>query len=173
MSHKRLIPTISALAALAFAAGCQHQPPQDKVHGEEFIPQGQVRSVDEFTRAQAARGARADATLVPAHFDGDTLNTLGQQKLDLMLHDGQAADPLVVYLDVPQGTADARRRSIVAYLADRGLNESQVRLESGPNPNSRSSAADAQASLKAIQPEPQAVQPATSAGNPQPSFTSH
>ena len=173
MSHKHLIPTISALAALALAAGCQHQPPQDKQHGDDFAPQGQARSVDQMTYAQAARGARADATLVQSHFDGDTLNTLGQQKLDLMLHDGQAADPLVVYLDVPQGTVDARRHSVVAYLADRGLNESQVRLESGPNPNSKSSAADAQAALKAIQPEPQAQQPATSAGNPQPSFTSH
>jgi len=173
MIHKLLIATIWALAVMALSAGCQHQPPQAARHGEEFAPEQETRAVNNVTFAQAARGARADSTLYPAHFDGDTLNTLGQQKLDLMLHDGQAVEPMVVYLDVPQVSAEARRQSVVAYLTDRGLRENQIRVESGPNPNSRSSAADAQAALKAIQPEPQAVQPATSAGNPQPTFTSH
>jgi hypothetical protein len=122
----------------AVGAGCQHQPQHDdgRVRGDQFRPDGEVRSVERFADAHAAAGARADATLHPYDFDCGDLNSLGQHKLDLMLKDDDACLPLVVYVDVPQGEGegyDARRDSVAVYLKDRGLQDGQVKLVAGPN----------------------------------------
>jgi len=150
MKTTRWMQGAVGLAVIAAAVGCQNRPPQQKRFGDEFAADGQPRSVQNVIDAQAARGARADATLRGVHFDGEQLNTLGQQKLDLMLHDAAPAEPLVVYLDV-RPASDARRLAVVAYLRDRGLKDSQIQLEAGPNPRSTSSAADADAAAKSIQ----------------------
>jgi hypothetical protein len=154
-----LIVLAAAAALLALpAAGCQQNPggrdpaAVTRPGGEEFRPDDRPRAVHRFTAAQSAAGARNDAALRPQHFDGPDLNSLGQEKLDLMLKDDGSTEPLVVYLDVPMdGQLGARREAIRVYLKDRGLNESQVRLEPGPNPATSSPAAPGVAAKKLIE----------------------
>ena len=102
-----------------------------------------------------------------------------------MLDAEQPAEPLIVYLDLPiDAAADKDHASVIAFLKDRGLQDSQIALKDGPNPHTTSSAADATASLHALQSGSNAQsgtpgqsipvsQSATSAGNPQPTYTSH
>jgi hypothetical protein len=82
------------------------------------------------------------------HFDGDQLNTLGKQKLNLMASNvGQGN--LTVYVDVP-GAASAdkdRHQVIVAYLEDQGLKAEQIQVKDGVNPNAM---APAQAGLSRL-----------------------
>ena len=156
---------IALLAALAIigAAGCQNDRDRDPAtvtaHGERFPSDAEVRPVDRFVRVQAAAAARTDAALFPHHFDaaGD-LNSLGRGKLDLMLQD-DAALPLVVHLDLARPGADPVpadncRQSVRAYLADRGLDESQLQFRDGPNAADSHSARDGLRGLKALQKDP-------------------
>jgi hypothetical protein len=141
-----------ALLAAATVAGCQrdggaagHPDTGSARHGEQFPRDTDTRPLDRFVAVQTANGARADATLTVDHFDGHgTLNSLGRRKLDLMLQADEPL-PLVVCLDLSRAAAGARaagaaplpadvyRQSVRAYLADRGVDESQVELRHGPN----------------------------------------
>src|SRR5205085_6193394 len=111
------LDTIPAPARLALAgalaivtiAGCQRDRAGDRaeIYGESFPADGEPRALDRFAQVQSAAAARTDATLGPEHFDGrGSLNSLGRQKLGLMLRDDDAA-PMVVYLNLPP-TAPAR-----------------------------------------------------------------
>src|SRR5688572_22529468 len=93
------VPSLT-MTVLCLAAGCQRKD-IEVVRGEDFRPESERRSVAYFVEAQAASGARADATLRPYHFNGAELNSLGRAKLDLMLKDDEAAAPLLVFLEVP------------------------------------------------------------------------
>jgi hypothetical protein len=137
---KRVVSTIAFGAAVTLtAAGCQHR---DRVAGEDFRPDSELRAVQHFEQAQAAAGARADGTLRGYHFDCTDLNSLGQEKLGLMLKDDDSCSPIVVYLDVPaDDSMDARQEAIAAYLKDHGVAANQFRVEKGANPNSFSPAA--------------------------------
>jgi hypothetical protein len=132
------------LAALPASIGCQ-QKPEQAAHeaelkandGSQFLSDEEPRAMHRIAEAQAARGARRDATLHTAHFDDGgnpaALNSLGEEKLDLMLAD-DAALPLVVYVDAPADDASAgREQSVRVYLKDRGLGEAQVQVVAGPN----------------------------------------
>lgn len=142
-----------AAAALVAAVGCHSsstQPPL--LHGEHFVPDDQPHAVDHIAAAQAARGARADATLRPVHFNDAGLNSLGRQKLEFMLADEDAAQPVVVYLDLPPASDPAPARQAVAdYFKARGLAENQFRLVDGPNPKTLSPSTDALTGLAALQ----------------------
>lgn len=183
-----------AAALVVLTAGCHHNAdnaarPLPEMHGEAFAPDSDTRAVREVNAAQAAAGARQDATLYAVHFDGAGLNALGRHKLDLMLADETPAEPLVVYLDLPADTAapaaQKNHQSVVAYLKDRGLQDSQIALVDGPNPRVSSSAADAMTNLHTLEAGNQNAQSgtpgagtpvpqnATSAGNPQPTYSSH
>ena len=134
------------LAAISVAGGCQGAGGEfgkvARPRGEAFRADDVPRAVHRFADAQAASGARHDATLYPHHFDRGVLNPLGQEKLALMLKDDEICDPLVVYLDVPSNDLLAgRQESVRVYLKDRGLEDRQVQLEAGPNPNARGPAA--------------------------------
>jgi hypothetical protein len=129
-------------AAVVFGAalvGCQ----TDKSSMTEFFPPEEEQAVRNVCEAQAASGARADATLQPFHFDEEKLNSLGEAKLDLMLKDDDAARPLVVYMNVPEKESvyNLRRDAVTRYLEDRGVVNEQIKFEAGPNPNARSLAA--------------------------------
>jgi hypothetical protein len=177
---------VAAAAMIVLTAGCHHDHSQAVLlHGEDFPGDNDSRSVWEIRSAQAAAGARQDATLYAVHFDEAGLNSLGQQKLDLMLADEQPSQPLVVYLDLPgDATAQKEHQSVADFLKSRGLEDSQIALKDGPNPRTGSSAADAVATLHALQAGPGAQsgtpgsstpvnQNATSPGNPQPTYSSH
>ncbi len=133
-----------ACAAALFLRGCQND--RRVIHGETFPADGEKRDVDLLIDVQSAAAARADATLTAAHFDGDGgINSLGRQKLDLMLRDDEgSAAPLVVYLDVRQngaaGSGSTRPASlarheetVLAYLSDQGVDARNVELRGGPN----------------------------------------
>lgn len=187
MQKLKWIGLVAAAALVVLTAGCHHDDSQNStvlLHGE-VIPEHDSSEVWQIRGAQAAAGARQDATLYAVHFDEAGLNSLGQQKLDLMLADEQPAEPLIVYLDLPaDAAAEQDRASVLAFLKDRGLQDSQIALKDGPNPHTANSAADAVANLHALQTGSSAQsgtpgssipvnQNATSPGNPQPTYTSH
>jgi hypothetical protein len=133
-----------ALAAVSVLAGCQQDTAVQ--HGEDFPGPGETRSAYRYAEVQAAAGARTDATMRSYHFDKGELNSLGRERLDLMLKDDESVTPLVVYLDAPAEQVDLRdhwQRSVVTYLKDRGLTDEQFKLEFGANPRSVSRAAPA------------------------------
>jgi hypothetical protein len=158
MSKAWWIGLLTATALVGIAAGCQTNSPAQHVHGEVFPPEGETRDVQNIAIAQAAAGARADATLHAADFDGSSLNSLGQQKLDLMLADEMPADPMALYLDLPQTTASGPAHdSVMAYLKGRGLDQTQIQIEDGPNPRSTGSAAESISGITALRTAGQAV----------------
>jgi hypothetical protein len=119
---------------LAMAAGCQNR---SQNHGERFHDDQEVRDLHRIEEAQIARGAREDATLHAIHFTGEQLNTLGQERLDLMLHDFGVYAPLTVYVDVaPDNHLAARQQAVAMFLKDRGMRDEQIKLEQGSNPDS-------------------------------------
>ena len=133
---------ILLMTGVLVMAGCHHdtEPPPDRT--DPFAGEPAVHPAQQFAAAQAATGAREDGTLRAAHFDGGHLNSLGQQKLALMVRDDDAAGPMVVYLDLPSNTAAPKaRQSVVEFLKSQGLPEAQIRVEDGPNPAVTSPAA--------------------------------
>ena len=128
-----------AIAAL-LAVGCQ----TDESSITDFFPDEEVRSTQNFMTAQAAAGARADATLRTVHFDGDHLNSLGEAKLDLLLKDDDSSNMVVVYMDVPQDDENlkARRDAVVTYFEDRGVTKDSIEFKAGSNPGQTSLAAE-------------------------------
>ena len=73
--------------------------------------------VGRMMNAQAIVGARKDATLHADHFDGTQLNSLGRQKLSLMLHREPADRPQPIYIDLPEAdTLSGERRKTLAQI---------------------------------------------------------
>lgn len=163
---------IAGAAVLALAGGCQDSG--TPANNDAFPSARQAhREVYQFADQQAANGARQDATLRDYHFDGGKLNSLGEERLDLMLSNGDDCSPLVVYLDLPDqdSSTAARQDAVTAYLKQRGLRDDQIKLESGPNPASTTPAApllaqqDAQQQQPAAPLAPGAAAPSTSGGS--------
>jgi len=125
--------------ALSLAAGCSSQScPENSsyTHGENYLPDGTYRDEVKFIDITVANGARADGTLRPVHFTGDTLNSLGQKKLDYMLAaDTGSTTTLTVFIDLPKSDPafDKRQDTVSSYLKSKGLKDSQIVLVDGPN----------------------------------------
>jgi len=120
---------------LMLLAGC-HGKANTKPTAMDFPPEDEVRSVSRFNDAQSAAGARNDATLYPVHFNGRGLSSLGAHKLDAMVADDDACEPMTVYvnLDPDDPRTEPRRLAVVAYLKDAGLRQEQIKLADGRNP---------------------------------------
>jgi hypothetical protein len=146
---------LTGAIVLTLAAGCQQGM---KKHGDDFADEMEIRDLHRVMDAQVARAAREDGTLRSYHFNGVELNTLGEDRLDLMLHDTGAYVPLVVYLDVPSTNLPGTRQSVANFLKERGVREDQITLETGPNPNVTSPA------FPTPQPWEQQSQPLNSSG---------
>ena len=105
------VALLGALALLGTLAGCQHDAHRDgdlRPLRRNLPRRPRPAPVDPFVQVQSAAAARADATLTADHFDArGGLNSLGRQKLDLMLRDDDASTPLLVYLDLPATAASA------------------------------------------------------------------
>ena len=122
----------ASMIAAAFIPGCARpQDPMDRF----FAAEGREQVTPVF-EAQAARGARHDGTLYAHHFDGGNLNSLGRDKLDLMLRDAGQELPLVVHLDLRDADAltGDRRAAAREHLELSGLKDDQFRFEAGANP---------------------------------------
>jgi hypothetical protein len=123
----------SILAALGLStAGCATDGSDDK----DFFPTGE-RQVTKIEEAQNSAGARHDATLNVAQFDGAALNSLGQAKLDAIVSNLPDEGPVSIYVDVPTdgALAQARKDAVAAYLTNSHLTPDQFKLVDGPNPN--------------------------------------
>jgi len=151
MSKFQWMRWMMTAATAAVLCGCQSSRPP-YLHGETFEPEeSPTRSVHTTAAAQTAVGAASDATLGTAHFDGAQINTLGQHKLDLMLDGQPVGEALVVYLDLPaDAPAQKSRQSVADYLKGRGVAESQIRFQDGPNPRATGMATSSIAGLGAM-----------------------
>jgi hypothetical protein len=144
---KWLIPTTLALPLLMLAS-CQteNQPGSMDPTLNGFFPEdsGEVRKHNQIADAMAASGARADATLSKHHFDGGRLNSLGEDKLALMLRDDDRPEPMKVYLNLDDADAVSKQRqvAVVAFLKDQGLADDQIKIAFGYNPDSSSPASN-------------------------------
>src|SRR4051812_36771110 len=100
---------------------------------DEFFPADEGRAVNNLWSAQAAAGARADATLQPMHFDGAKLNSLGEAKLDLMLKDDDSAESILVYMNLDPKDHDlsTRLESVSSYLEEHGIEKEHIQLKMG------------------------------------------
>ena len=138
-SNKQIVKLSGLAVAGVMLVGCN----SDKSSMTDFFPAEEARSTQNFMTAQAAAGARADATLQPMHFDGDHLNSLGEAKLDLMLKDDDTENMMVVYMNLPTESADlkARRDAVVSYFEDRGVSKDNIEFKAGTNPDQTSLAA--------------------------------
>jgi hypothetical protein len=141
---KTILFTALAWLLLA-AAGCYSESDLDPTLKGFFTEDGPDKpKPTQLADVQAASGARADGMLHWQHFDGPQLNSLGEQKLSLMLADDDSPQPLVVYIDVDPKQLDIagpRQVAVSEYLRDRGLKDEQIRVVLGDNPAARSPAA--------------------------------
>jgi hypothetical protein len=127
--RRRSALTAATALTLIAAAGCNMQ------RGETFADGDHPTTIGLVSQAQAAAGAKQDATLYDCHFRNDRLDPLGQGKLSLMLKGTTPGDPVEVYLDMPADVAAVRRASVVAYLAEAGVASEKMELAVGPNPH--------------------------------------
>jgi uncharacterized membrane protein YgcG len=140
-NFKATLLTAALLTGLSMStAGCGADGSYDK----DFFPSGYRQSA-KIADAQAAAGARADATLSIAHFDGGALNSLGQTKLDAITSSLPDDGPVQIYLDLPADgpLAQARRDAVAAYLTNSHLTPDQFTLVDGPNPQTWTPSASA------------------------------
>lgn len=124
---------VSAGLLTLVLAACQQGPQPQALPDPFFHDDDLPRSVQLSAAAQAASGARADATLYAMHFDGNALNTLGREKLTRMLADDDAHRPLVAYVSADH---EARRLAVAQFLKDQGLSDEQIQVLPGANPGS-------------------------------------
>ncbi|HEX2971971.1 MAG TPA: hypothetical protein VHP11_06540 [Tepidisphaeraceae bacterium] len=103
-TNRSLLPLMGLGLLTGLIAGCTHERP---AKADPFFPPHEQGVTASVLEAQAARGARMDATLYPAHFTASTLNTLGQAKLALILTDRADTLPLTIYLDLPANDPQA------------------------------------------------------------------
>jgi hypothetical protein len=130
--------------AAAALYGCQSNEKPRHAAREDgiFMPDPSAHQLWTILEAQSITGAQADAMLYAHHFDGDRLNSLGAQKLEMML-DGSAR-PAAVYLDLAHGDsrAAARHASVEQWLRDAGVAADAVAVKDGPNPDAAAPAGD-------------------------------
>ena len=134
MFNLNRIGAVNVLAALTLVTACEQQTGRN--YAKNFDPPIESQERVALFETQKDAGARDDATLYADHFDVAALSSLGTAKLDLMLADSHAKNPLVVYLDVPaDANVQARQTSVSNYLMDHGgLKASQIQITVGPNP---------------------------------------
>jgi hypothetical protein len=149
MKHNLFRAAAIGATLLSLAVGCSRTH-EDAASREDGFPMFDHRpDVARMMNAQAIVGARKDATLRDAHFDGTQLNSLGREKLALMLHREPADQPQPIYLDLdgPNKLAQQRRRGVVRYLEDAGIDMASIKINDGPNPDNSHPAAPSIARL--------------------------
>jgi hypothetical protein len=149
---RKTLTVLSFAAVVVFASGCRnHKNIEHAAQIGQFKGDTDPRAIHDFTRIQAANGARDDGMLRDHHFAGTRLNSLGRAKVDLMLGDlDDSADAIDLWLNLDEAadTTAGRREAVVAYLNAKGVTGNAVRLSVGPNPNAWKPAASGIAGLK-------------------------
>src|SRR4051794_9764012 len=160
----------AAVALTGAVAGCA----TDKSEPKDFIePVDSTRKVNQFITAQTSKGAREDATLHAVHFNGTTLNSLGKEKLALMIPDEPDGD-VVVYLNLPASAAStaARHDDVAAYLKGLGVDEKHVKIQDGMNTDLGSPSASGLANLSKTETDNAGGNSSNSSGYGPPSMES-
>src|SRR5262245_14248467 len=131
MKLTRTVVLGSSLLLVSGLLGCDDKSSMTTFFG----PEDESRRVFQSMNAQAACGAREDATLYPMHFTDGRLNSLGAAKLARVVPD--EADTMVrLYLDLPDNELTApRKEAVSAYLRACGVDDAHLALGMGPNPN--------------------------------------
>src|SRR5688500_1189263 len=121
---KMSVPIAAMLSALA--GGCKSHkeccPADDMQAGDKLMAADEQSDVERLMNVHIANGARTEATLRPYHFSHGNLNSLGREKLDLMVDGGEDSKAeLVVYLDLPTSDVekvltDARHDAVTHHL---------------------------------------------------------
>jgi hypothetical protein len=119
------------LLGAAVITGCT-----DKSSMTEFFgPEDNTRRMHQAAAVQADCGAQEDATLYAFHFTGGRLNSLGAAKLARLVPDDSGA-AVNVHLDLSDDELAAQRKEAVAtYMRACGVEDAQLKLAMGPNPN--------------------------------------
>lgn len=127
--------TAMLVLAIGLFSGCSADTQQPAAESF-FTPDGETTATARIFQAQAARGARADATLYPQHFDGDSLNSLGRAKLELALADNEAG-PLNLYIagDPSDPIWPLRASAVKQHLGALGVSDGSYHLIAGVNPH--------------------------------------
>jgi hypothetical protein len=165
MNCTKLLTLILLCGALATILGCHSQKSAD------FMPSEQeITPVDRGIAAQAAAGARDNATLYARDFDGAQLNSLGLSRLHLMtLAASSSSQPLVVYLNTAPRSGAAQnpaqlsqqRDAVRRYLQAAGIPADRIDLRDGPNPETFAPAA---AGITALEKQRTAAWPGAATG---------
>ncbi len=125
------------LAVGVVLVGCKSEDQKAEGYQDPFFPPDHVRppSMVMYDR-QAANGAAADAMLFDIHFDGSELNSLGQQKLSLMVDGRSAVTPMKVYLNMRKDAADsaARQAAVEKAIDAAGIAKEKYAVAFGANP---------------------------------------
>jgi hypothetical protein len=162
-SKARWFAIAVAAATIAVSTGCQNANTStaERLHGEKFDEDDAPRASRNAVAITAANGARADATLYPAHFNSAGLNSLGRQKLDLMMLDDESTPPMTVYLDLGKNEASVKlaHTAVAEYLKARGVADNQFKVEDGPNPKTIHPAEDGITAVDALNKTTTANQP--------------
>ena len=157
---------------LAGSTGCANGTQEA---ADDFFP-----SADKYPQArqiidiQVANGAREDATLQPFHFDGAKLNSLGEEKLALLVADEDEVEDadVVVYMNLPAGNlTNTRRDAVTAYLKAAGVESSHLKIASGPNPHLTTPSAIGLAAMSKTDTAPAAASSAADGTTPAPAAT--
>ena len=144
------ITYLLAGALVVLSTGCTKEQKSDN---NPFFPDPAASSVRKYERTHAAKGARSDGMLYAHHFDGDRLNSLGRQKLSLMLADDNGETTMKVYLvSLGDGALlDARKNAINAYLKDGLRPDEKLEFVTGMNPNTTHPAAQTIARMDRVE----------------------
>src|SRR5262245_40654148 len=120
--RKAILVCGSSMLIALYTTGCQMaDDKQQRQAMNDFFPApGEERDTERVQRISAAAGARCDSTLQSYHFDKGELNSLGQQKLSLMLDDDDANNPMTIYMNLPEEYRAARQDAVVAFLKQEG-----------------------------------------------------
>lgn len=143
------------IAVGVILVGCNSSDPADKekpLWEDPFFPRDDITPPSKvmFDR-QVANGAAADAMLFDIHFDGGELNSLGKQKLDLMVKGKRGNMATKVYLNMPKDGefSTARQTAVEKAFETAGIAKEQYAITFGPNPGVLM---PADAGIRALQP---------------------
>ncbi len=110
-------------AAVVVLSGCADNSDKD------LFKKDPGENVNRVIDVQSAEGARTDAMLYKHHFTGGHLNSLGRQKVRLMLAECDSCDEIVVYLNnVGEGELLDKRKAAVEMYLKTTDGENQARL---------------------------------------------
>lgn len=136
-NQTRTLISIAAAAMIVFGVGCTSSKSKPGAYQDPFFPTREsVPASKTMFQKEYAIAAAEDGMLFDIHFDGDGLNSLGQQKLDAMVAGKSKGSPLKIFLNLPKdaNNTSARQANVESALKAAGLENEQFALAVGPNP---------------------------------------